>query len=158
MTYLVCVCAACACIFLCGMRVNISRFAHIIQSFFFFLSLSVSGRKKPKPVPKDDVDEVDGKPTSKRLSLGVQGWMDVDTTPSWDVVFFYWARRVLLVSEGLVRYLVMGYRVQHVPTKQANIYSSHISGGIFWLRHTHGTVADQHGCRRIVHFGFGSIA
>ena len=90
------------------MRVNISRFAHIIQSFFF--SLSVSGHKKPKPVPKDDVDEVDDKPASKRLSLGVQGWMDVDTTPSWDAVFFYWARRVLLVSEVLVRYLVMGYR------------------------------------------------
>merc|ERR1719265_2282824 len=61
----------------------------------------VSGRKSPKKPPKTDVHDEDEKPTHnarKRLSLGGQGWMDVDATPSTGAVCFYWTRRVLLVA------------------------------------------------------------
>jgi len=61
----------------------------------------VSGRKAPKTKPKTDVRDENDKPTHnarKRLSLGGQGWMDVDTTPSTAAVCFYWTRRVLLVT------------------------------------------------------------
>ena len=64
-------------------------------------ALIVSGRKAPKTKPKTDVNDENDKPTHnarKRLSLGGQGWMDVDATPSTGAVCFYWTRRVLLVS------------------------------------------------------------